>query len=239
MWAFANQTPRSFAPQQVWASSFGIGFILIVFTAIQAWADICLARIRHSTPHTQQCKQYPGRRSWRLGSASGCRCPGQLVPRLIQSLGDTAPFLVGLLAVCALAAMQSTGAAYMSTAGTMLTRDVLLHFFNPKMSDGTQKFWARLSVLVIVGLGIGCCDHFHGCSGSARRAGSRIWFSNVDSSHGDMLFSLAYQNRCCRWLGFGTDCRDDDGEYRRILVWHRSLGSLASDIAFRFLGYAV
>ncbi len=29
------------------------------------------------------------------------------------------PWLVGILAVCALAAMQSTGAAYMSTAGAL------------------------------------------------------------------------------------------------------------------------
>ena len=35
MWSFANKNPRPFAPQQVWASSFGIGFILIIFTAIQ------------------------------------------------------------------------------------------------------------------------------------------------------------------------------------------------------------
>jgi len=28
MWSFSNKNPRPFAPQQVWASSFGIGFIL-------------------------------------------------------------------------------------------------------------------------------------------------------------------------------------------------------------------
>jgi len=33
--------------------------------------------------------------------------------------------LVGLLAVCALAAMQSTGAAYMSTFSAMFTRNIL------------------------------------------------------------------------------------------------------------------
>ena len=35
MWAFSNQSPKPFAPQQVWASAFGIGAILFVFTAIQ------------------------------------------------------------------------------------------------------------------------------------------------------------------------------------------------------------
>jgi Na+/proline symporter len=48
-----------------------------------------------------------------------------LVPYLIHLMKDTAPFAVGLLAICALAAMQSTGAAYMSTASGMLTRDIV------------------------------------------------------------------------------------------------------------------
>ncbi|MCZ6645640.1 MAG: sodium:solute symporter family protein, partial [SAR324 cluster bacterium] len=36
MWSFSNRDPKPFAPQQVWASSFGIGFILFFFTAFQA-----------------------------------------------------------------------------------------------------------------------------------------------------------------------------------------------------------
>ena len=35
MWAFSNKDPEPFAPQQVWASSVGIGFALFVFTAAQ------------------------------------------------------------------------------------------------------------------------------------------------------------------------------------------------------------
>jgi Na+/proline symporter len=60
------------------------------------------------------------------------------------------PWLVGLLSVCALAAMQSTGAAYMSTAGGMLTRDILKHFIMPDASHATQKLWGRIGVGVIV-----------------------------------------------------------------------------------------
>ena len=46
--------------------------------------------------------------------------------------------------------MQSTGAAYMSTAGGMLTRDLLKHFMMPNASHGAQKFWGRIGVGVIV-----------------------------------------------------------------------------------------
>ncbi|MCG8548423.1 MAG: sodium:solute symporter family protein, partial [Alphaproteobacteria bacterium] len=35
MWAFSNTDPKPFAPQQVWASAFGIGLILFFFTAFQ------------------------------------------------------------------------------------------------------------------------------------------------------------------------------------------------------------
>jgi Na+/proline symporter len=75
---------------------------------------------------------------------------GQLVPQLIYLLGETMPWLVGLLSVCALAAMQSTGSAYMSTAGSMLTRDILRRFIMPNATDAQQKFCGRSGVILIV-----------------------------------------------------------------------------------------
>ena len=35
MWSFSNKSVEPFAPQQVWASAFGIGLILMGFTAVQ------------------------------------------------------------------------------------------------------------------------------------------------------------------------------------------------------------
>jgi len=75
---------------------------------------------------------------------------GMLVPQLIHLMADAAPWLVGLLSVCALAAMQSTGAAYMSTAGGMLTRDILKRFIMPNATHVQQKLWGRIGVAVIV-----------------------------------------------------------------------------------------
>ena len=155
MWAYANKDPRPFAPQQVWASSAGIGFILMVFTAIQGMgghflgADLGFAQANPDAVNNILGEALGGQDILKTPGAQG-----QLVPRLIQSVAETAPWLVGLLAVCALAAMQSTGAAYMSTAGTMLTRDVLLHFINPKMGDTAQKLWSRIGVIIIVGLAL-------------------------------------------------------------------------------------
>jgi SSS family solute:Na+ symporter len=147
MWSFANKNPRPFAPQQVWASSFGIGFILIIFTAIQglgghligADANALTAGIAKDVLGIGgNIMEMPGKQ-------------GMIVPALINLMSDTTPWLVGLLAVCALAAMQSTGAAYMSTAGGMLTRDIYKRFFNPEASHTTQKLFGRMGVVVICG----------------------------------------------------------------------------------------
>ncbi|MDH3703265.1 MAG: sodium:solute symporter [Alphaproteobacteria bacterium] len=143
MWAFSNTDPKPFAPQQVWASAFGIGFILFFFTAFQGMgahllganqavtdAGIAIANV---LPDLTANKQ------------------GGLVPHYFNQMGETAPWLVGLLAVCALAAMQSTGAAYMSTAGAMLTRDLYKRYINPTAGHATQKLFGRIGVAVIVG----------------------------------------------------------------------------------------
>jgi len=143
MWAFGNANPKPFAPQQVWASSFGIGLILFFFTAAQGMG----AHFLGATPAVNEA-----------GFAISSVIPdltankqGGLVPHYINQLGDAAPWFVGLLAVCALAAMQSTGAAYMSTAGGMLTRDLYKRYMNPDANHTTQKLFGRIGVAVIVG----------------------------------------------------------------------------------------
>jgi Na+/proline symporter len=147
MWSFSNKNPRPFAPQQVWASSMGIGGILIFFTAIQGFAGHLIG----GDPN--MLKAGFGKDVMQLGK-SLMEMPGKqgmIVPALINLMSDTAPWLVGLLSVCALAAMQSTGAAYMSTAGGMLTRDLYKRYLNPGASHATQKLFGRIGVGIIVG----------------------------------------------------------------------------------------
>jgi len=143
MWSFGNKDPRPFAPQQVWASSFGIGAILFFFTAAQGMGG-------HLLGADPVVNAAGANISNVLPESIGKGGQGNLVPYYINTLGDTAPWFVGLLAVCALAAMQSTGAAYMSTAGGMLTRDLYKKLINPKASHDTQKFFGRLGVAFIV-----------------------------------------------------------------------------------------
>ncbi len=151
MWAFSNKSPRPFAPQQVWASSFAIGLILFFFTAIQGMGSHLLGAdtaLLAAHPEVVNNVMGAGLEGKDLMESTGKQ--GMLVPQLINLMADTAPWLVGLLSVCALAAMQSTGAAYMSTAGGMLTRDLLKHYLMPGATHAQQKLAGRLGVVVIV-----------------------------------------------------------------------------------------
>ncbi|HRK94693.1 MAG TPA: sodium:solute symporter family protein [Rhodospirillales bacterium] len=142
MWSFSNTNPAPFAPQQVWASSFGIGLILIFFTAIQGMAALFLG--------AQPAINEAGLAVAGIIPAEVNTQPDALVPFYFNILAETWPWLIGLLAVCALAAMQSTGAAYMSTAGGILTRDLYKRYLNPGATHTTQKLFGRLGVAFIV-----------------------------------------------------------------------------------------
>jgi len=151
MWAFSNKDPKPFAPQQVWASSFGIGFILMVFTAFQGLGGHFLGgdlKFLEVHPELVNNVMAAGLQGKDLMESAGKQ--GMLVPQLIHLLAGSVPWFVGLLAVCALAAMQSTGAAYMSTAGGMLTRDILKRYAMPHATHAQQIFWGRIGVVVIV-----------------------------------------------------------------------------------------
>ena len=141
MWAFGNQSPAPFAPQQVWASSVCIGGILFFFTAAQGMGAHFLGATPDATSLVGMAAVLPDLTANKQGG---------LVPHYINLVGDAAPWFVGLLAVCALAAMQSTGAAYMSTAGGMLTRDLYKRYLNPTASHETQKLFGRIGVGFIV-----------------------------------------------------------------------------------------
>jgi Na+/proline symporter len=142
MWSFANNNPRPFAPQQVWASSAGIGFILFFFTAFQGMG----AHLLGANPAVTKA----GLALSNVLAGSIAAKPDSLVPHYFNQIADGAPWLVGLLAICALAAMQSTGAAYMSTAGGMLTRDLYKRYLNPTASHKNQKIAGRIGVGLIV-----------------------------------------------------------------------------------------
>ena len=127
MWAFSNKTSKAFRWQQVVASSIVIGVILFSFTIFQGLGGQVLV---------QKGVLFDVNDS-------------NLVPKITSLLSNSVPWLVGLLAVCALAAMQSTGAAYMSTFSAMVTRDIYAKYISPDATDKAQKFTGRLFVVLV------------------------------------------------------------------------------------------
>ncbi len=137
MWAFANRDPGPFPWQQVFASSLIIGGIMFFFTAVQGLSGRML-----------DLGLIPGTKPLGIPSSD------YLVPYLIDTLAAHYPWFLGLLAVCALAAMQSTGAAYMSTASGIITRDLYRHFFNREASQKTQVLCGRISVGIVISMAL-------------------------------------------------------------------------------------
>ena len=157
MWAFANKTSEPFRLQQVWASSLVIGVILFTVTIIQGLGGNILESMGILEDVTDK----------------------NLVPQLINLLEDSAPWLLGILAVCALAAMQSTGAAYMSTFSGMVTRDIYKSYIRPGASDETQKLCGRIFVFVVALAALFVAAQFTGAivmlGGLAVAYGFQMW----------------------------------------------------------------
>ena len=155
MWAFANRSPAGFAPQQVWASSFAVGLILVLFTAIEGFGGHFLGADQPFMVRHPELTNPVMMRS--LGTLDLMLTLGHqdlLVPQLINLVSVAAPWLVGLLAVCALAAMEATASCCMATAGGILTRDLFRPFVLPNADDRTQKFVGRVGALLVVVLAL-------------------------------------------------------------------------------------
>ena len=139
-WAFASESPRPFAPQQVWVSAALIGLVLVIFPTIAGMGGRLLG--------ADAAVNDTGLALSAVLPALGPEQQGLLVPSYINVLGDAAPWLAALLAVCGVAAMQSTGAAHMSAVGTVLSRDMFLRFLRPGASESGQLLFGRLSIAI-------------------------------------------------------------------------------------------
>lgn len=155
MWALASKDPRPFAFQQVWASAFLVGLVVIIFSAAQGFAGHFLGA---DTAFTDRFPEFAHTKLRDLlqnqyGATDLTQLPTGslvLVPLLIDLIVSTAPWLVGLLAICGLSAMHSTAASYMSTTGSMLSRDLVKCYMRPDASDATQILYGRIAAGIIL-----------------------------------------------------------------------------------------
>ena len=126
MWQFANKNPRPFAWQQVFMSTFIVGFALFFFTAFQGLGAIILGQTEALT----------------LAQDS------DVVPQLMASY--IPPFLLGITFIGLIAAMHSTAAPYIGTAGSMLLRDIWWLKIRKKKGGHAEQIWVNRIFVTIV-----------------------------------------------------------------------------------------
>ena len=231
MWAFSNTNPAPFAPQAVWASAMWIGGTLIFFTTFQGMA----AHFLGANPVVTEAGLAVDPTVLPVAIAAD---PDTLVPHYFNLIADIAPWLVGLLAVCALAAMQSTGAAYMSTGGGILTRDLYKRYLNPGATHATQKLFGRLGVTLIVILALIVAIYSRDALVPAGRSRRCFRIPNVRPAARHLLLSLDHPRRS----HLGSRCRIACRRFNRqrrpgSLRWIASLGPVALDHLLRRVGY--
>ena len=143
MWCFSSKSPRPFAGQQVWASTFFVGFILVFFVT------------------------YLGISGHILGSNSLINDAGLGISQFLSetidksfdsinlfssyalAIKEASPLLFAILIVSGIAIFQSTAAAFISATSGIFSRDIYKKFFNPKATADNQILAARLSVILI------------------------------------------------------------------------------------------
>jgi Na+/proline symporter len=143
MLVFSSKDPKPFAPQQVWFSAFIIGIALFLFSIIQGMAA-------HFLGADQIVNKSGINITNLLPNSIGNGGEGNLVLYLINSIENTAPWFLSFLAICALAAMQSTGALLISTGSSIITRDIYNKYFKTHTNDNEQKFIAKIFSFIIV-----------------------------------------------------------------------------------------
>ena len=141
MLVFSSREVKSFGTQQVWFSSFLIGFILIFFTTAIGVGSIFLGS-------NDIINQTGNNISNILPNNISPNNLGSLVPHLLNVIGEYSPLFFGLLLICGIASIQSASIIYLST-GALLTRDIIKKFFIPNMNNSEQIFSFRIILMVI------------------------------------------------------------------------------------------
>ena len=142
MWGFANRSGKAFAIQQVWGCAFCFGLLLIFFSVIQGVGSSLLGS--NEAVNTQ------GLALLKLLPSASESSSHLIIIDYIQAIDSKLPWLAALLAVCAVAAMQSTAAAFTCSSAGILVNDLYRPYQNPKANNTTQIIAARLFSLLLI-----------------------------------------------------------------------------------------
>lgn len=153
MWGFSNKDPSGMAWQQVVGSTLIIGAILVIFSTIQGLSGVMLRDVVKQDLNGDGILDYSaeGLNNLIVGSGGSGGTSDALVPKLMLDFLPL-PLLV-LVSVGGLAAMQSTGAPYISSFAAIFSREIISPYLRrggKTIADSTEIWIARgLSVVVV------------------------------------------------------------------------------------------
>jgi Na+/proline symporter len=136
MLGFTSRSPKGFAIHQIWGAAAVVGIILFVFSIIIGVSANLLGANANVNEAGLAIANYLPEISKQQHT--------ELVVNFIKLVGNSAPWLVGFLAVCAVASLQATATSFMSTTGNILSRDIYVHYFQKDSDDKKQVGVARL-----------------------------------------------------------------------------------------------
>ena len=136
MLVFSSKEVKPFAAQQVWFSAFLIGLIFIFFTIIIGVGSNLLGANNIINESGNNISKI-------LPSVIFPNKMESLVPHLINTIGEYSPLFFGILAICAIASVQSTSYFYLSSSA-IVTRDIVKRFFLKNMNNEKQIFSSRI-----------------------------------------------------------------------------------------------
>ena len=111
MLGFTSRSPKGFAIHQIWGAAAVVGIILFVFSIMIGVSANLLGANAEVNKAGLAIANY-------LPEISKLQHT-ELVAHFIKLVGNSSPWLVGFLAVCAVASLQATATSFMSTTGNI------------------------------------------------------------------------------------------------------------------------
>ena len=141
MWSYSVKSPKSFYYYQIWGSGAIVGIFLFIFAALLGVG----ANLLGANPSIN----LNGFALNQILPELDINNVSLLIFSFIGSLGSASPILVGLLAICLIAALQSTLAAFLMTSGSMVARDLYRPYIDKEPTWKRELLVARLAMLLI------------------------------------------------------------------------------------------
>ena len=136
MLGFTSKSAKGLSIHQIWGAAACVGIIMFLFSTLQGISANLLGANSAVNKAGFAVANY-------LPELSKAQYT-ELVMHYIKLVGNTSPWMLGFLAICAVAALQVTAAAFMSTTGNILCRDIYVQYFRKDADYRLQIKAAKL-----------------------------------------------------------------------------------------------